>query len=398
MRKIDSCLLCFSLFKKEFTFHSLTLFVGLLLVGIIVTATELYRSEITVNFANKQPHFTIQHNSKMNWRTDTNKLNHFMNQLESTEGVMAVSPYVKSVRWGQFQATTSELENPHKASYDKFSSGFITVIGVNQASPSIVSWEALSFYTAGRYKTRISNLEFEYDWITNPNLVVPNAVFDASFYPPISQEARIQNGLSNHPWQIKGFIQDHSDQARVYVARPLFEQWLSLQDSVTEEGFFIRMDEGYSLETMRNSLDNLCHNELGLCTVHAWIDSNEKKSRILNVFETFSWSFIVIIFVLVFMLVTLYQAKSIVEKSKTINILQVTGYRFTPTIVSIVVASTMVVYVSFYYCLRLFFPILTQWLSSDVSISPVVIAVTVCLCLMSSLFSISIFNYAIRRV
>lgn len=393
MRVSDSWYLCFRLFRREFFFYFLVLFVGVVTIGTIMESTSLYRTFVTQNFASKQPHFSISFNDA----TVSRRLNNesLIGVITKLDGVVAVSPYAKSISWGQFSASTTQLYREVASGYDKFSSGYFTVIGVEKASPSIVSWETINFYTSGAYKTKITNLELEYEWVTNPYLVIPNAVFDASFYPPISQEARIKNQFSATPWQVKGFIQDHHDDARIYVSRADFAQWLESKDSVIEKGIYIRMQEKYSLEQLRLSLENVCKTD---CMVSAWLDRHERKRKVLTVFETFSWVTSLTISVLVFFLVGLYQAKSIIEKSRTINILHVTGYSFNKTVASIVLTITVCTFALFCFYVLVVFPHMAAWVSSSESTPYSVLLYVGGFCSLSSLFSICVFQFAINKV
>lgn len=393
MRISDSWYLCFRLFRKEFFFYFLVLFIGVVTIGTIMESTNLYRTFVTQNFASKQPHFSLSFNgeSGSSFHYDES----LVNTIKQLEGVVAVSRYAKSVSWGQFSATTTQLYSEVESGYDKFSSGYFTVIGVDKASPSIVSWETINFYSSGAYKTKITNLELEYEWVTNPYLIIPNAVFDSSFYPPISQEARIKNQFSATPWQVKGFIQDHYDNARLYVSREGFSQWLESQDSVTEQGLYIRMVEKYPLEQLRHSLEKLCTLD---CKVSAWLDRHERKRKVLTVFETFSWVTSITISLLVCLLVGLYQAKSIIEKSRTINILNITGYSFNRTVISIVLAITSCTFALFCIYILMVFPHIALWVSNSDTTSYYVLLFVGSFCFLSSLFSIGVFRLAINKV
>ena len=202
--------ICIKIFKKELFFYIFVLSFGVLCISALLTSTEIYKYEMRKDLESKQPHFTI-------YKSKSKQINNnfdFFSDLKKVEGVTAVSPFFTSYQWIKFKANTDFLYNEN--SFDRINSGYFTIIGVDKKSPSIISWEEIKFYTAGTYKTRMTNLQFEYEWIKNPNLVVPNAVFDSGFFPPISQEASIKSELSKDIWKVKGFIQDRMDEARLY--------------------------------------------------------------------------------------------------------------------------------------------------------------------------------------
>lgn len=392
MRVIDTCFLSFRLFKKEFIFYFLILFIAVTTMATLLSATQLYRNFVGESFASKQPHFTLSRFQKQVLDSEHNLLK----QLNQLPGVLVASPFAKSVAWGQFTATTTQLSGQSSSKlHDKFSSGYFTVIGVQKSSPAIVSWQNLNFYHAGIYRSKMTNLEFAYQWKSNPNLVVPNAVFDASFYPPISQEARIKSQFSDEIWQVKGFLQDHIDTARLYVDINTFDKWLATQQQTTEQGIYIRMQQGYLLSELREQLDSLCAMR---CSVSSWMDQHSRKSKVLTVLEVFSWSTSGTIALLAMLLVGLYLAKSIMDKARTINILQITGYRFTGTLLAIVTSICVSVFMLFLLYMWVMFPWMAVWLNTSLALPIYVILSAALLCLCSSLFLMAVFHLAISKV
>lgn len=392
MRIVDACYLCIKLFKKEFIFYFIMLMVAVFTITTLLSATHLYQQFVAQSFASKQPHFTLVSFDKQ-WQMTQDR--QFIDKLFNTAGVMVVSPFAKSVAWGQFSATTSlSAETKPFTEHDKFSSSYFTVIGIDKRSPAVVSWQNLNFYHAGVYRSKISNLEFSYLWLNKPNLVVPNAVFDASFYPPISQQAFIKSQLSDQLWQVSAYLQDHIDEARLYVGIKQFNEWINKQQ-VSEQGIYIRMQPDVSLANLQQALNQLCAQR---CNVSSWMDEYTRKSKVLTVLKVFSWTTSVTICVLALLLVSLYLAKSIMDKAKTINILQITGYRFNDTLLSIVVSISAAVFMFFLIYLQFMFPWLANWLNSSSIIPSQVLVSAGLLCLLSCLFLMGVFNLAIRKV
>ena len=344
MKITDAFSICFKLFHKEFISYFFILLVSLFVIGFIVVVTYKYQHEMDKKFASKQPQITLSFQEKK----DIKKI---LNSLKKNSEIKAISPYIKASSWGQFKASTGVFSNKQNRTFDKFYSGLFTVIGINKLSPAVIDMQNLNYYSSGPYKIRVTNLEFEYAWITTPKMIIPNAVFDGGFFPPISQEALISDLKSKQTWLLKGFIQDYSDEAIIYVGIDEFNLQIIDRKEPYEQGFFIRVKEGVVLKDILTKIDQECKEHEVSCLTNTWLESKGKQKKVLKLINVFSVVFIIIVSMLSFFLNGLFQMKLLISKYKTINILHITGYRFTPYMIFTMFLLTLFVCGLFFFSL-----------------------------------------------
>ncbi len=323
MRVVDSLSIILRLFWPQFLSYAGVMITALITLFILISVSGSYNTHVHQDFGNKQAHFTL---TNLIDPSSSAELTRVRDLLATIDGVYVSSPFISVENWQQLSANTQIFASNQRGQFTRFNRGYVQVIGVDRRSPSIISWDHLNFYTAGVFKTRITNLEFMHQWLTNPYLIIPNAVLDSGFYPPISQEATVINSVTKQPWQVKGFIQDYADQAILYVGIDQF-QWWSEQFESAESGVLVRLNEAADLASAKTTIQQALVPLEGRWKVTSWLEDKQKQMSLLTVINTVSIGLVSVIAFLSYLLVTLFLTKSVISKNRTINIFIITGYR-----------------------------------------------------------------------
>ena len=290
-----------------------------------------YEYQVDRRFASKQPHLTLsQDSSDSQWQTlmSTTEGDNLKAVLLQQDNVLAVSEFIKVRKWLHLNATTQQMTDVNSTTaFDKFSVGDVSIIGVERTIPTVVPLGGLNYYNAGMYKFKITNLEFVADWLTNPELVIPNAVLDASFFPPISQQVAIKS-VSNSgtsTGQIKAFLNDYSDESILYVGIDRMQTWLA-EDDIKERGIYITLQDSRKLAETRVILTGLLASSRHAWLITSWLDEKNKQKTILFITQFISYSLMVILVMMLLLMLILHQTKVLINKAKSLKIFFMTGY------------------------------------------------------------------------
>ena len=293
---------------------------------------DSYEYQVEARFASKQPHFTlILDDSLENWQTykHSKEMARLKQGLKNQENILAVSEFIKVTKWLRLKAATSQLSGfEAKQEFDKFSTGEVSLIAIEKSLPGVIPLTELNYYDAGPYKFKITNLEYAADWLTNPNLILPNAVLDASFYAPISQQVSVNYNDFSHPAQIKAFVNDYADESILYLGLKQIEHWLDAKD-VLEEGLYIRIQDTRQLALIKNTILAELEMTGKKWLVSTWLDEKSKQKSILLMTKLLGYSLIVILIVMLMLVMALNQSNVFIKKAKSLNILFMTGYVLT---------------------------------------------------------------------
>ena len=394
MRVVDSLFIILRLFLPQFLSYASVMVTALITLYILISVSGSYNIHVHQDFGNKQAHFTL---TNLIEQSSSKELTSVRDRIATIDGVYVSSPFISVENWQQLSANTQIFASKQHGQFNRFNRGYVQVIGVDRRSPSIISWDNLNFYTAGPFKTRITNLEFMHQWLTNPYLIIPNAVLDSGFYPPISQEATVVNSVSKQHWQVKGFIQDYSDQAILYVGIDQF-QWWSDQLESAESGVLVRLNEGADLSSMKTELQQRLAPLEGNWKVTSWLDEKQKQMSLLNVINTVSIGLVSVIAFLSYLLVTLFLTKSVISKNRTINIFNITGYRIQHALFIWMILISVSCFLLALVCNHLLVsPVLREFLDFNLIDSGINSQLAL-FCVGLNLFSIFVFHRAIIKV
>lgn len=295
-------------------------------------AIDSYEYQLEKRFSSKQPHFTLSLNNDVNSWHDferSGQLNSLKVLLNKQKNIVAVSEFLKVTKWLRLKAATSQLSGYEtKKEFDKFSSGVVTLIGLERKLPAVIPLTQLNYYDSGTYKFKITNLEYAADWVINAKLVLPNAVLDASFFAPITQEVSVRLDNSQYQAKVKAFINDYNDESVLYMGIEQISAWLDDTD-IKEKGLYVRINDGRQLEQARKTIIDILDstNENWLLTT--WLDEKNKQKTILWVTKVLGYSLIGLLVMMLLLILSLNQANVFIKKAKSLNILYMTGYLLT---------------------------------------------------------------------
>jgi len=314
-----------------------------------------YAYQMEERFAAKQPHFTLVLNQDRDtWLAfkGSTQLQDLKKLLENEPNVVAVSEFIKVTKWLRLRAATSQISGFEKnEEFDKFSTGNVTLIGLERQLPAVIPLSQLNYYDSGPYKFKITNLEYASDWLLNPKLILPNAVLDASFYAPITQQVSVKQDGVDYKGQIKAFINDYADESVLYMGINQISHWLDETD-IQETGVYIRIhDTSQLMKTkakLQSRLDLTSHDWL----VTSWLEQKNKQKSILIMTQLVAYSLIVLLVVLLLLVLTLNLTNVFIVKAKSLEILFMTGYLLTgPLVFNSLVASVMGLLVGYLFTL-----------------------------------------------
>lgn len=317
-----------------FTFVSGCIFSLLLLI-------DSYEQQIAKRFASKQAHFTLLLDDSLKAQ-ERFALSQLKQALLDETSVLSVSEFVKSTKWLRLTAATSQLsgiEAPN--SFDKFSNGQVTLIGLQRVLPAVIPLDQLHYYDAGSYKFKITNLEYAAQWLLNPNLILPNAVLDESFYAPISQQVSVKQDGFDYQGQIKAYVNDYADESILYMGIDEIHHWLNDQD-IQEKGLYIRLKNTHEFETSKESIQKIINESGQVGLLSSWLDQKSKQRSILLTLKLMGYGLIILLTLMLCMVLTLNQTNVFIKRLPSLNILYMTGYLLTiPLVVLSVFASSM---------------------------------------------------------
>lgn len=291
-----------------------------------------YEKQVEQRFASKQPHFTLRLEGGVTSWSDfsaSGQLQGLKQNLSSHTNILSVSEFIKVTKWMRLKAAATQLSGFEEAQeYDKFSSGKLTLIGLERSLPSVIPLSQLNYYDAGAYKFKITNLEYAADWLMNPSLVLPNAVLDASFFAPISQEVSVKSVGHTYSAKIKAFINDYNDESILYMGIKQLPAWLDKTD-LKEEGLYLRIKESHDLEQSKKLITDILMKTGVNWTVTTWLDEKSKQKSILLMTKLLGYSLISVMVFTLILILGLNQANVFIKKTKSLNILYMTGYLLT---------------------------------------------------------------------
>jgi hypothetical protein len=295
-------------------------------------AVASYEYQVDRRFSSKQPHLTLSLDStEFEWRQfmDASAGQALKEKLQQQENVLAVSEFSKVRKWLRLNAATSQMSAiKTEAQFDKFSVGDVTIIGLERTIPAVIPLSGLNYYDAGLYKFKITNLEFVADWLTNPHLVIPNAVLDASFFPPISQQVTIKSGGQGANGQVKGFLNDYNDESILYVGLDVMSAWVAEGD-VKEQGIYITLVDSSELVATRKTLQQVLTESGQPWLVTSWLDEKSKQKTILLITKLISYTLITLLVLMLLLVLILNQTRVFIEKAQSLRIFYMTGYLLT---------------------------------------------------------------------
>lgn len=332
MRLDIKLLLAWRFFKGPlFSFFILFAFVSCCIFSFFLI-TDSYEKQVEERFASKQPHFTMSLEGGVSSWSDykaSGELENLKRSLQDEGSILSVSEFTKVTKWLRLKAATAQQSGFESAQeYDKFSSGNVTLIGLERHFPSVIPLTELNYYDAGAYKFKITNLEFAADWLMNPSLVLPNAVLDASFFAPISQEVSIKSVGHGYQGKIKAFINDYNDESILYMGIEQISAWLDDHD-LKEEGLYLRILDSRDIEQSKNVITALLAKTGENWTVTTWLDEKSKQKSILLMTKLLGYSLISVLVFALILILGLNQANVFIKKAKSLNILYMTGYLLT---------------------------------------------------------------------
>lgn len=335
-------------------------------------AVDSYEYQVDKRFSSKQPHFTLSLDvSEREWRKlmDSGTGQALKKQLQGQGNVLAVSEFSKVRKWLHLNAATSQMSGIEgEAQFDKFSVGDVTIIGLERTIPGVIPLGGLNYYDAGLYKFRITNLEFVADWITNPCLVIPNAVLDASFFPPISQQVAIKAGSQGVSGQVKGFLNDYNDESILYVGLDVMSDWVEEGD-VKEQGIYITLIDSSEIVSARQVLEHLVATSNKPWLITSWLDEKSKQKTILLITKLISFTLIGLLILMLMLVLILNQTRVFINKAESLKIFYMTGYLLTrPLSLLVVIFSLMGVLFAYLLANILIGPMILQLFGLTVGI------------------------------
>jgi hypothetical protein len=352
MRADIQLTLAFRFFKGPLiSFFILFMFVTVCIFSVLLVI-DSYDLQLQKRFASKQPHFTLTLNQSVDDWTQfkqTKSLLTLKKTLLKQNNVLAVSEFIKVTKWLRLKAATSQISGFESSNeFDKFSTGRVTLVGIERQLPSVIPLTHLNYYDSGPYKFKITNLEYGADWLLNPKLILPNATLDASFYTPITQQVSVKQDGADETSQIKAFVTDYSDESILYLGLDQMENWLDSQD-IKETGLYIRIQENHSLEETKKDIVTVLKQTDQNWQITTWLDDKSKQKTILLMTKLLGYSFIVLLLIMLSLVLLLNQSNVLITKARSLKILYMTGYLLTaPLVVTSLIASILGVIVAYF--------------------------------------------------
>lgn len=360
-------------FKRPlFSFLLLFALVGCCVFSLFLVI-DSYAYQMEKRFAAKQPHLTISLNSgHEKWQEVTQEASfiRLKAQLERHVNVLAVSEFIKVKKWLRLKAATSQIsgfEAEHE--FDKFSSGDVTLIAIERRLPAVMPLSDLNYYDAGPYKFKISNLEYASDWLTNPQLILPNAVLDASFYAPITQQVSVKQAGNTYQGQIKAFINDYADESILYMGLDQISHWQNAED-IQETGLFVRLRDSHQLGLTKEAIQTVLAKSKHDWSLTSWLDAKNKQKSILIMTQMVGYSVIGLLFILLLLVLTLNLTNVFILKAKSLEILFMTGYWLTgPLLINSIFVSFIGLFGAYFVTIGFLEPIILSSFSINTSFS-----------------------------
>lgn len=344
------------------SFFILFIFVTVCIFSVLLVI-DSYDFQLQKRFASKQPHFTLTlDNSGDDWAKfkQSGALIKLKQKLLNQNNILAVSEFIKVTKWLRLKAATSQISGFEKThEFDKFSTGNVTLIGIEREIPSVIPLTNLNYYDSGPYKFKITNLEYGADWLLNPRLILPNATLDASFYTPITQQVSVKMDGVHDTSQIKAFVTDYSDESILYLGIDEISAWLGLHD-IKETGLYVRIEDSRNLEQIHNDMVSMLSATGQSWSISTWLEDKSKQKTILLMTKLLGYSLIIVLLIMLSLVLLLNQSNVFINKAKSLKILYMTGYLLTvPLAITSFVASVMGVILAYF--------IVSVWIAPFVS-------------------------------
>lgn len=306
---------------------------------VLTASAAMYEQYISADLASKQAHVKFVLNDP------TIRPDELLRYIGAAPEVMVASRFSSVLLDGRVSANSKlSFDNTCKKGGARWFNGKYHLVAIEKTLPNVIPLDDIAFYTAGIFRTRVTDLEFAYQWLNDDTLALPNNALRRSFYPPVSQGAFLSN--QNSCAKMLASINDYKDVPILYVGFDLFDSWAP-RDDVLERGVMIRLHDSLSARewTYKWVKENPALVEGW--TISTWLDSYARQKAIFELVEIMAIGAASLTLVTTLLVIVLLFARLKVDRREAFRLAYISGFDFRIPVLQVILIGLLVLHLIF---------------------------------------------------